>query len=81
MFRQEQILTRLLEAEKSDYERETENIRKSNEGKNNNISNPKQIFEYKGVHSRYNEILEGSKIKLTKYYQDKYKEYMIHLNQ
>lgn len=81
MIRQEQILTRLLEAEKSDYERETENKRESNEGKNNKFSNPEQIFKYKGVNSRYNEILEGSKIKLSKYYSDKYKEYMIHLNE
>lgn len=81
MIRQEQILTRLLEAEKSDYERETENKRESNEGKNNKLSNPEQIFKYKGVNSRYNEILEGSKIKLSKYYSDKYKEYMIHLNE
>jgi hypothetical protein len=80
MVRQEQILTRLLEAEKSDYERETENKRESTEGKNNKISNPEQIFKYKGVNSQYNEILEGSKIKLSKYYTNKYKEYMIHLN-
>ena len=81
MLRQEQILTRLLEAEKSDHERETENKRESNEGKNNKISNPEQIFKYKGVNSHYNEMLEGSKIKLTKYYNNKYKEYMIHLNE
>ncbi len=81
MVRQEQILTRLLEAEKSDYERETENKRESTEGKNNKLSNPEQIFKYKGVNSRYNEILEGSKIKLSKYYTNKYKEYMIHLNE
>ncbi len=81
MLRQEQILTRLLEAEKSDQERETENKRESNEGKNNKISNPEQIFKYKGVNSHYNEMLEGSKIKLTKYYNNKYKEYMIHINE
>ncbi len=81
MLRQEQILTRLLEAEKSDHERETENKRESNEGKNNKISNPEQIFKYKRVNSHYNEMLEGSKIKLSKYYNNKYKEYMIHLNE
>lgn len=81
MLRQEQILTRLLEAEKSERERETENKRESHEGKNDKISNPEQIFKYKGVHSQYNEILEGSKIKLSKYYQDKYKKYMINLNE
>ena len=81
MMRQEQILTRLLEAEKSDRERETENKRESQQGKNDKLSNPEQIFKYKGVNSQYNEILEGSKIKLSKYYQDKYKEYMINLNE
>ncbi len=81
MLRQEQILTRLLEAEKSDQERETENKRESHEGKNDKLSNPEQIFKYKGVNSQYNEILEGSKIKLSKYYQDKYRKYMINLNE
>lgn len=80
MFRQEQILTRLLEAEKSERERETENKRESREGKNEKISNPEQIFKYKGIQSRYNDILDGSKIKLSKYYQDKYRKYMINLN-
>jgi hypothetical protein len=81
MLRQEQILTRLLEAEKSEQERETENKRESHEGKNDKLSNPEQIFKYKGVNSQYNEILEGSKIKLSKYYQDKYRKYMINLNE
>jgi hypothetical protein len=81
MMRQEQIITRLLEAEKSERERETENKRESNEGKNDKLSNPEQIFKYKGVNSQYNEILEGSKIKLSKYYQDKYRKYMINLNE
>ena len=81
MLRQEQILTRLLEAEKADQERDTENKRESHEGKNEKRSNPEQIFKYKGVHSQYNEILEGSKIKLSKYYQDKYQKYMINLNE
>lgn len=64
--RQEQILTRLLEAEKSDNERETENKRESESGKNDKISNPKEIFQYKGKKSIYDEILQQSNLPLQK---------------
>ncbi|MCX7861438.1 MAG: hypothetical protein N2449_00385 [Bacteroidales bacterium] len=79
--RQEQILTRLLEAEKSDNERETENKRESESGKNDKISNPKEIFQYKGKKSIYDEILQQSNLPLQKYYQELYRKYMINLNQ
>ncbi|MFH2094781.1 MAG: DUF4175 family protein [Bacteroidota bacterium] len=79
--RQDLILTRLLEAENSDYQREIDDKRKSNEAKLEKISNPKGFFEYKRLHSKYNELLNTSDIKLYKYYNDKYKEYMIKLNE
>lgn len=78
--RQEQILTRLLEAEKSDNERETENKRESQTGKNDKISNPKEIFQYKGKKSIYDEILYHSNLPLHKFYQELYRKYMINLN-
>ncbi len=79
--RQEQILTRLLEAEKSDNERETENKRESQTGKNEKNSNPKEIFQYKGKKSIYDEILYNSNLPLQKFYQELYRKYMINLNQ
>ncbi len=78
--RQNLILTRLLEAENSEYQREIDNKRKSEEAKNKKISNPKDFFEYKRENNIYNEILNISDIKLYKYYNEKYKQYMINLN-
>ncbi len=81
LFRQEQILTRLLEAEKSDNEREIENKRESETGKNEKFSNPKEIFQYKRKKSIYDEILYNSNLPLQKFYQELYRKYMINLNQ
>lgn len=78
--RQEQILTRLLEAEKADNERDTENRRESQTGKNDKISNPNDFFQYKGKKSTYDEILFQSNLPLKKYYQELYQKYMINLN-
>jgi len=78
--RQEQILTRLLEAEKADEERDTENKRESHTGKNDKISNPKEIFQYKGKKGNYDELLFQSNLLLKKYYQELYRKYMINLN-
>jgi hypothetical protein len=44
--RQEQILTRLLESEKAELQREQEEKRKSTEAKNPKISNPSSNFQY-----------------------------------
>lgn len=79
--RQEQILTRLLEAENSEYQRETEKKRESKEAKDEIFDNPERFFQQKRLNSRFNELLMTSKLKLTKYYKDKYKEYLIKLNE
>jgi hypothetical protein len=78
--RQEQIQTRLLEAENSEFQRETDKKRESRQAKNENFSNPKELFQYKGIHSQFNELLNMSNVKLYKYYSNKYKEYLIKLN-
>ena len=49
MKRQQDIITKLLESEKAEREREQDEQRKSNEAKNQNLSNPKQFLEYKRV--------------------------------
>lgn len=79
MKRQNEILTRLLEAENAEYQREIDNKRESKEVKNVYFSNPKKIFEYKDVYSQFNELLKSSNIKLSKYYDTKYKEYLLKL--
>ena len=79
--RQELILTRLLEAENSEYKREIDKKRESKEGNVNIFSNPKEIFKYKDVNLHFNEILKTSNIKLINYYNKKYKEYLVKLNE
>ncbi|MBI5220163.1 MAG: hypothetical protein HY958_14640 [Bacteroidia bacterium] len=79
--RQNLIVTRLLEAENSEYQREIDNKRESKEAKNENFSNPEQFFKYKGINSKFNEMLNTSGLKLYKYYKNKYKEYLIKLNE
>lgn len=79
--RQEAIVTRLLEAENSEFQREIDKKRESKEGKVEKISNPEEIFKYKGENSQFNELINSSNLKLNKYYKDRYKEYLIILNE
>ncbi|HOZ30453.1 MAG TPA: hypothetical protein PLL66_06010 [Bacteroidales bacterium] len=79
--RQEQILTRLLQAENSEREREIDNKRKSNEAKEYKLSNPDKAFQEKEKEIRFNELLQMSNLKLNSFYNQKYKEYLKNLNQ
>lgn len=74
--RQEQILTRLLQAENSEREREVDNKRKSNEAKDYKLSNPDSAFKDKEKEIRFNELLQMSNLKLNSYYNTRYKEYL-----
>jgi hypothetical protein len=78
--RQELILTRLLEAENSEFKRDQDNKRESNSVKNQKISNPKDIFKYKEEREINNDILIKNNIKLKQFYKEKYKKYIINLN-
>ncbi len=77
--RQEQIITRLLQAENSQNERETEQKRQSREAKEYKLSNPDKAFEEKESEIRFNELLQVSNLKLKDYYKTKYKEYLKNL--
>ena len=81
LLRQEQILTRLLEAENSEFQRERENKRESQSGQNKDYGNPEEIFKYKGLNSPLNESLDENKIKLVRFYNNKYKQYLNTLNE
>ncbi len=74
--RQNMIITRLLKAEKSDYERDIDKKRIAKEIKNYKISNPKELFEYKRKNVNFNEILQMQNLQLNSYYQFKYKNYL-----
>ena len=78
--RQDQIITRLLQAENSQNERDMEQKRQSTEAKEYKLSNPDKAFEEKETEIRFNELLQYSNLKLTDYYKNKYKEYLKNLN-
>lgn len=73
--RQKQILTRLLESEKAELERETDNKRESTEAKNQNFSNPNRFFEYNKIKTKEDEMLKTSLPTLKPFYKNKVNEY------
>lgn len=80
MRRQQQILTRLLESEKAEQEREQDEQRKSNEAKKENLSNPGQFLEYKRLKEKEMELLNTVPPSLTPYYKEKVNNYFNSLN-
>ncbi len=79
--RQKLILSRLLEAEKSENEREIEKKRKSMENKEELFSNPEKYFEYNDRKNNFSELFEKNNIALKNYYNNKYKKYLKKLNE
>ncbi len=73
--RQQEILTKLLEAEKAEREREFDEKRQSNEAKNQNFSNPEQFFEYKRQKEKEAELLKTVPVTLQPFYKNKVNEY------
>jgi hypothetical protein len=73
--RQSEIMTRLLEAEKADQERDQEEKRKSNEAVTQQYSNPNNFLEYKLLKQREAELLKTVSPALTPYYKNKVNEY------
>ncbi|MBS1652786.1 MAG: hypothetical protein JSU07_12325 [Bacteroidetes bacterium] len=76
MKRQQEILTRLLESEKAEKERDQDEQRKSNEAKNENLSNPNQFLEYKRLKEKELELLQTVPPNLTPYYREKVNNYL-----
>ncbi|MEA1874230.1 MAG: DUF4175 family protein [Bacteroidota bacterium] len=79
--RQEQIVTRMLEAEQSEFEREIDKKRKSQEAREYKVSNPEKAFEKTKKQARFNELLEFSNLKMHRYYKEKYQEYLIKISE
>jgi hypothetical protein len=73
--RQQEILTRLLESEKAEKQRELDEKRESNEGKIQNYSNPNQFLEYNKLKSKEAELLKTVPPSLKPYYKNKVNEY------
>lgn len=73
--RQNQITTRLLEAEKAEFEREFDEKRES-ESAEDFYSNPVKFFEYKEDKNISIEYLNRNTHKLNNFYNNKYKQYL-----
>jgi hypothetical protein len=73
--RQNQITTRLLEAEKAEMEREFEDERESRSAEDFH-SNPAQFFEYQIRDNSTLEYLNRNSHKLSNFYNNKYKQYL-----
>jgi hypothetical protein len=79
--RQDQIITKLLESETAERERETEQKRESKEGKDQQNGNLEKSITYKEIEKTFKEELNTSGIKLINFYRNKYKNYLLKLNQ
>ncbi|HIE15991.1 MAG TPA: hypothetical protein EYP69_03595 [Bacteroidales bacterium] len=77
--RQDRIITRLLEAENSDYQRKTDKERKSREGRELPKKNTAKFFKQYENKYRFSELLNKTTIQLTPFYEKKYKEYLLNL--
>jgi hypothetical protein len=79
--RQQEILTRLLQHEKAEKEREYDNKRKSNEAIEYQISNPDKYFEHNQMKQKEIELLRTVPPDLRPYYKNKVNEYFIKFDQ
>jgi len=75
LFRQQEILSKLLEHEKAIREQEMDNKRESKEIKNYENSNPNQFIEYKKKKNKEVELLKTIPIDLKPYYKNKVNQY------
>ena len=73
--RQQEILTRLLESEKAERERDQDTERKSEEAKNNVHRNPAEFEEYKRLKLKEMELLKTVPPSLNSYYKKKVNDY------
>jgi len=73
--RHKDIMTRLLEHEKAEREREFDNKREANEAKDQLFSNPNEFLEYKDEKEKEIEMLKTIPPSLKPYYKNKVNEY------
>ncbi len=79
ILRQEKILTRLLEHEKAEIQREMEERRVGNTANNYEISNPEGFFEYNRIRSRELEMLRSLPPGLKPFYRNMVENYFLHV--
>jgi hypothetical protein len=79
--RQNEIMTRLLEAEKAELERDIENKRESNTADEKFYSNPAKLFKNEKRENISIENMEKNVLRLNQFYQFKYKNYVEKFNE
>ena len=79
--RQKEILTRLLESEKADREREWDDKRESKEGNVQIKGNPKLFFEYNKQKEREVDLIKTTPPNLNNFYKKKVTEYFQNINE
>lgn len=79
--RQKEILTRLLESEKADREREWDDKRESKEGKNEIKGNPELFFEYNQKKEQEVDLIKTTPPTLNTFYKKKVTQYFQNINQ
>ena len=81
LLREQQILTRLLEAENSENERKYEEKRESKEGSDKQTKNPDDILKKFQNYNSYTETLNKKSLRLNNFYKQKHNSYINKLNQ
>lgn len=79
--RQKKILTRLLEAENAENQREKEKKRQSKTAENNRRASPEDYFKNKRNKEMFKESLKSNDLKLYNFYKNKYSDYLLKLNE
>jgi hypothetical protein len=79
LMRQKQIVTRLLEAEKAEQERELDDKRESNEALDYSISKNNLKFERDDEFVNFEEIFIKSSVQLNGFFKSKYQSYISNL--
>jgi hypothetical protein len=73
--RQQEILTKMLESEKAEKEREMDEKRQSDEAVNIKLSNPNEFIEYKTLKQKETELLKTTPPSLNLFYKNKVNQY------
>jgi len=79
MLRQQEILTRMLESEKAEMQREQEERRESTQGRELPKPDPATFFNSMGIQSRETELLRTVPPSLRLYYKNKVNEYFLNM--
>ena len=79
--RQQEILTRLLESEKAEKEREWDDKRESKEGNNKEENNPELYFDYTQEKQKEVDLIKTTPPSLNSFYKKKVTQYFQNINQ